>query len=660
MDLVIVESPGKIKKLREYLGGGFNVMASVGHIRDLEASPSSGLTGIDPPDFVAKYVPTARGKEVIAKLKEAVKNADNVYLATDLDREGEAIAWHLKDALKLKSYKRITFSEITKPAIEAAFKSARLINDDLVKAQEARRFIDRHVGYLVSPFLWNATGQNLSAGRVQSVAVLEVIERENAINSFVDFVMFGLKAKFDGWEASLMPVMREHTRQPLEVLAETTDALTVLECSTKRKSRNPPAPFITSTFQKAAYIQLGIKPDAAMKLAQSLYEKGLITYMRTDTPNLSASAFTECCGAAIALGFVAVREQRVWPAKDGAQEAHEAIRPTDFLMIDDKLPELSDDERSIYGLIWKAAFCSQLPAAEYSVKQILLSAGKRSDGQEYILRAVSRTLISSGWLAVQSDDPSEEKEKATSDDDVLLVDQELPDLVAGQQVAFNELAVYEIKAKPPGLHTRVSLISALERMGVGRPATYAAILTNIMDREYVQENSKNKLTGTDKGRLVVANLKGKFDFMAHEYTRAMETELDKVATGKADFKALVSKSYFDLKAAIDRAAVNAVGAHACPDCQMPLRLLAKFSVWVCSDKDNCKCRLPDVDGKPGQKIVAEVSEIPCPECGSKLIHRVKAAAGKAKGYDFWGCSNFPKCKASFDNDNGKPNFDKSK
>lgn len=650
MDLIIVESPGKITKIREYVGAGFQVMASYGHIRDLEVTPASGLTGIDPPDFIPKYVPTDRGKSVIAKLKAAVKDADTIYIATDLDREGEAIAWHLKDALRLKKYQRITFSEITKPAIEAAFKAARQIDDNLVKAQEARRFIDRHVGYLVSPFLRNTTGQNLSAGRVQSIAVMEVVEREAAIADFKNSVVYGLKAQFDGWSAALIPAMREAQRQPLEVLAETTAALTVLECETKQKERNPPPAFITSTLQKAGFVQLGLDPDITMKIAQSLYEKGLITYMRTDALNLSSTAFIELCGAGIALGHVAVLKQRMWPSKEGAQEAHEAIRPSDFLMTPEKITGLSDDEKNLYSLIWTTAFCSQLPAAKYDVKRVLLSAGKRGDGQDYVLSATARTLTSPGWLAVMPDDPSEEKEKDTKDDDPEVTNNALPDLAPGESLAFDSLAVYDIKAKPPGLHTRVSLITTLEKIGVGRPATYAAILKNIMERGYVEETKKKKLVGTVAGRLIVSSLKGKFEFMAHEYTRGMETLLDDVAAGKGDSKALVSKSYFDLKKTIS----DSVPSYPCPDCKKPLRLFAKFSVWVCSDKENCKCRVPDNNGVPGKKVVHEVAATPCPNCGSPLFHRVKATEGATKGYDFWGCSGFPKCKSSFQNEDGKP------
>lgn len=648
MNLVIVESPGKIKKITEYLGPGWRVEASVGHVRDLPRELPRGETGVEPPDFRPQYVPTERGKGVIAKLKKAAAEADMVYLATDPDREGEAIAWHLKDALGLKTPTRITFGEITKTAVKDALQNPRTIDMRLVAAQEARRTLDRHVGYLVSPVLRNQSGADVSAGRVQSVAVRLVVERKRAIDAFKVTTHYGVQAMFEGWSAEwkVKPLLAEGQEYWLDMnfalgVASVRD-FAVVDFKEQEARRAPPAPFITSTLQQAASNKLKFDPDVTMKLAQRLYEQGAISYMRTDNPNLSADALTAIYETAQLKGLPMADEARRWKAKDGAQEAHEAIRPTHF---DVEAAGENAQEQALYRLIWERAFASQLADARYDSRSVKLSA--THDGRGLLFEASGRTLRSKGWLAIQAGDDSEEDEC----DDAANVP--VPALTVGQTLKAADAKLLTKKTKAPKQYTLASLIKDLESRGIGRPATYAAILQNITARGYIKEVTGRKLDATDLGCLIVDGMVGTFQFMEYGFTRDLEADLDRIAEGATDYRAVVSGFYYSLKDELGNVRIQHAPTHPCPDCGKGMRRIAKGAngpFWGCSGFPECKTTLPDAGGKPGKKEEADAKHA-CPQCTKPLTRRTKK--GK-DGFDFWGCSGFPACKARFPNGRGKP------
>ena len=387
--LLILESPGKVKKVQEILGSGWKVAASVGHVRDLPVKEM----GVTAPDFKPKYIPTDRGKEVLSRLAALVNNAEAIYLATDPDREGEAIAWHLQDALKLKDAKRVTYSEITESAIKEALAAPRAIDMHLVAAQEGRRALDRLCGYMVSGPLSNAAGEKLSAGRVQSPAVRLVVEREREIKSFQSTTHYTVEATFesvdnitDGWKAAwqLKPWLGEEEYLLEKGIAEkvaTIRAFEVVDCKETENASAPPAPFSTSSLQQAASNALKFTPKQTMQLAQKLYEGGHITYMRTDSPNLSKEAVQALRAFCEEQGWPVVEKPRTWKSKEGAQEAHEAIRPT-HVEIEDAGE--TADEKALYRLIRLRSLASQLADAQYAVRVLQLKAD--IDGKAVFLR----------------------------------------------------------------------------------------------------------------------------------------------------------------------------------------------------------------------------------------------------------------------------------
>ena len=658
--LVIVESPGKVKKISTLLGAGYKVVASVGHVRDL---PRKEI-GIAPPNFQLAYEPTERGRDVLARLKKEVAQAESVILATDPDREGEAIAWHLADALNLKNPRRVTFSAITKAAIEAAIAAPRDIDMALVRAQEARRALDRIVGYRVSPELSNMAGQALSAGRVQSPAVRLVVDRERAIAAFKVTEHYGAELVFaneDGTKWKAAWDTKPHLQAGDEYLMDDElakrvaeiRAVTVASFEDSEKGRAPAAPFTTSTLQQVAGKKLKLKPKRTMELAQRLYEQGAITYHRTDAPNMDAAGQEDIANYAKSVGLALAEKPRKWKAKDGAQEGHEAIRPTHAADLE---AGETDEEKALYKLIWQRAVASQLADAIYAVRTVTLDGD--AQGLAVKFNASGRTVTSPGWMAVYSDDTEEDEEAAASNP--------IPALSDGDELTAESGRMLTKKTKPPARFTESTLVAEMERMGIGRPSTYAAILENISGRSYVTTDAKGYLIPSEIGASVRDALVGRFKFAELDYTRGLEEQLDMIAEAKADYLPVVSAAWAALDDELGQlSTANIPVAHPCPACGKALsRRKGQYGFfWSCTGWPECDTKLPDNKGKPGErKAPPPPSGIPCPKCGKDLARRQGVSKPKAKGqkgrpYDFYSCTGYPKCDATYQTgEDGKPNL----
>ena len=530
MKLFIVESPGKVKKVQSILGSGWNVVASIGHVRDL---PEKEF-GIFLPDFKPEYVATERGKGVLKRLAALVRTADAVYLATDPDREGEAIAWHLADALKLKKPLRVTFGSITANAIQEAIKSPRSLDMALVSAQEARRVLDRLCGYLASGPLSKAAGERLSAGRVQSPALRLVVELEWKIRDFVATTYYGAELLFDGWKATWLtkPWIKDGEYLTDKALADKAAALrslTVEECTESESRSAPPAPFTTSTLQQAASNALKFSPKYTMELAQALYVSGAITYMRTDSQNLSDEAVQEIRAYAKAKDLPLADKPRVWKSKDGAQEAHEAVRPTSIEVVE---AGETEDEKALYRLIRIRALASQLADALFAVRTLRLAAPLEGSKAEF--EAKGRVLTAPGWKTVLFSDDAGDDGEAEQENPV-------PVLEKGASVTALDGKALSKTTKPPARFTEASLVRELENRGIGRPATFAAIVDTILRREYVRVE-KRQLVPTPLGEKAAKLLIGAFSFVDFDFTKDMESALDSIASGKAVYRDTLGKA----------------------------------------------------------------------------------------------------------------------
>ncbi len=526
---MIVESPNKIRKIKGILGAGWEVAASVGHIRDL---PVSSL-GLAMPGYQPEYELSERGADVVKRLRgQAAKAKDGVYLATDPDREGEAIAWHVSEALKLRKPLRVSFDAITPEVVRRAVASPRALDMDLVRAQEARRVLDRLVGYQVSPVLGRQARQRgLSAGRVQSPAVRLVVDREREIASFVEVRHFGAELLFDGWRAQWEPVLPKGEKycldEALAARAASCRDCTVLASSNRITKQPPPPPFTTSTMLQAASVRLRWKPDVTAGVAQKLFEAGLITYHRTDSVNFSAEALKEVRAYAAGRGLPLPPAARRFKSKGGAQEAHEAIRPTHFAS--ERAGE-DASQQALYRLIWERAVASQLADAEWSVNTTRLSS---SLGKEtFTFKAEGRVLVVPGWKGLTGRDAADEEDEPEGDGRV-------PVLAVGAGVRARDGRVLQKKTEPPPRYTQATLIKKLEGMGIGRPSTYPAILKNVQTRGYLEDEGKY-LRPTSLGEVVVDALVGKFSFVEYAFTRELEEDLDRIAEGKAEYLPVVS------------------------------------------------------------------------------------------------------------------------
>lgn len=637
--LVIVESPAKAKTINKYLGANYIVKSSVGHIRDLPTSGSgvtgkseklTGLTaaekshlqlirrmGVDPEHGWAARYEILPGKEkVVAELKKLAANADTIYLATDLDREGEAIAWHLQQTIggDPARYRRVTFSEITKTAIEAAFAKPQTVNLDRVNAQQARRFLDRVVGYMVSPLLWAKIARGLSAGRVQSVAVRLVVERERAIRAFVPEEYWELFADLSHHKGDARFQITEYQGKPFKPTeaahAQTAvDALqhatyTIVERESKPGKTRPPAPFITSTLQQAASQRLGFGVKKTMMLAQRLYESGLITYMRTDSTFISGQAIAaarELVSADFGEAYLP-EKPNFYAAKDNAQEAHEAIRPSDVTKRGADLTGVERDAQRLYEMIWRQFLACQMTPAEYLTTTIKVEAAG------YLGRARGKVTTFPGYQMVLP--PGGKAE------DVL----ELPDVTIGDVMALQTLDPQQKFTSPPARFNEASLVKELEKQGIGRPSTYAAIISTIIDRGYVSAEGR-RLFATKMGEIVTDRLSENFsDLMSYDFTAGMEDSLDDVAQGRADWLSLLDAFYTHFKDQLDAAAAPdgmrpnspTETSIACPTCARPMMIrTATTGVFLgCSGyqlppKERCKTTINLV---PGDEAIAEAED----------------------------------------------------
>lgn len=648
--LVIVESPAKAKTINKYLGKDFVVKSSVGHVRDLPVSGSGkpvdpaerakaaaatrklsaeakalqketktraalvARMGVDPEkDWKAHYEILPGKEKVIDELKKLAKEADTVYLATDLDREGEAIAWHLREVIGGKDdrFKRVVFNEITKNAITEAFKKPGVLNLDRVNAQQARRFLDRVVGYMVSPLLWEKIARGLSAGRVQSVAVRLVVEREREIRAFVPEEFWEihadtLTAKKDALrlevakqkDGAFRPKNKQEADAALKALEKA--AYVVAKREDKPTRTRPNAPFITSTLQQAASTRLGFSVKKTMTLAQRLYEAGHITYMRTDSTNLSADAVNAVRDfIADQYGKKYLPEKpNVYSSKEGAQEAHEAIRPSDVNARPGEIAGLERDAERLYELIWRQFVACQMPDAEY------LSTGLSVSAADFELRTRGRILKFDGFTKVMT--PAQ-KDK----EDVVL-----PDVKVGETLQLKKLDPSQHFTKPTARYTEASLVRELEKRGIGRPSTYAAIISTIQERGYVKLENR-RLYAEKMGDIVTDRLKENFDdLMDYDFTAELEQELDKVAEGDLDWKKVLNDFYKGFRKRLEKAGEDdgmrrnqpVTTDIPCQLCSRPMQIrTASTGVFLgCSGyalppKERCK---GTVNLVPGGEIVA--------------------------------------------------------
>ncbi|MBQ2601960.1 MAG: type I DNA topoisomerase [Oscillospiraceae bacterium] len=645
--LVIVESPAKAKTIGKYLGPDYKVVASMGHLRDL---PKSTM-GVDiEGGFIPQYIPVKGREETINELKKAAKASEKVFLATDPDREGEAISWHLKELLGIKDEDvyRVTFNEITKKVVQSSINNPRAIDEDLVDAQQARRILDRIVGYKLSPLLWKKVRRGLSAGRVQSVATRMVVDREDEIRNFVpkeywhldaylnngrsaDFIAryygFGGKKRELGSANEVNAVKSEVTGSPFIVKA----------VKRQDKSRTPAPPFITSTLQQEGSRKLGMTPKRTMSIAQQLYEGvdvegegtvGLITYMRTDSLRLSDEATSE----ARRLILSRYGEEyypgspRRFKSKGSAQDAHEAIRPSNPSLTPEAVrSSLTSDQYRLYRLIWNRFIASQMSAAVYdSVTADIESAG-------HVFRATSSTIKFSGFTAVYEegrDDDADERETP------------IPDIKEGETLNLKKLTEEQKFTQPPARYTEATLVKAMEESGVGRPSTYAPTVSTILDREYVVKEGKS-LRPTPLGEVVTKLMKDRFtDIVDVGFTAKMEGELDNVEKGEKPWKEVLSDFYGPFDTELTNAEKALEGEY--------IKIPAEETDEVC---DVCGRKMVIKSGRFGRFLACPgypectftkpiVIEMPgkCPKCGSRILKRTSR-----NGYTFYACERGQDC-----------------
>ena len=645
--LVIVESPAKVKTIKKFLGSNYEVMASNGHVRDM---PKSQLGFDVENDYEPKYI-TIRGKgDILAKLRKAAKKADKVYLATDPDREGEAISWHLSKALNLdeKRIYRITFNEITKSAVKESIKHARGINQDLVDAQQARRMLDRMVGYRISPILWAKVKRGLSAGRVQSVALRLVADREEEINAFVPEEYWTLEADFDvkGEKKPLSAKFYGTTEEKLEIHSkEEMDEIlravkeaefSVTEVKDREHLKKAPLPFTTSTLQQEASKVLNFSTSKTMRLAQQLYEgidiegqgtTGIITYLRTDSTRVSAEA-----AEAASVYIKETYGENYLPQEKGKikkepdkkiQDAHEAIRPTDIRRVPASLKDsLSRDQFRLYQLIWKRFTASRMADARYQTTSVKI------DGNGYRFTVAASTVAFDGFMSVYVQDEEEKSRnaslvKAIGKDSVL---------------TLKELEDRQHFTQPPAHYTEAALVKTLEELGIGRPSTYAPTISTIIARRYVAKEGRN-LYLTEIGEVVNHMMKQAFPSIVEtDFTVNVESLLDMVEDGKVGWKTVVSNFYPDLNEAVCRAEeelqkvqiADEVSDVICEQCgkNMVIKYGPHGKFLACPGFPDCR----------NTKPYLEKIGVPCPKCGKEIVLR-----RSAKGRKFYSCEGYPEC-----------------
>lgn len=660
--LVIVESPAKARTVGNFLGSEYTVMASKGHIRDLLVSQLS----VDVQnDFEPKYRVPNEKRETVAELKRAAANADVVYLATDPDREGEAIAWHLMAAADIPPSRtqRVVFHEITRSAVADAFAHPRQIDQGLVDAQQARRILDRLVGYNITELLWEKVRNRLSAGRVQSIALRMVVDREREIESFVREEYWTidadlLKQKDSPQNLFRARLIRIHEAEPaLKSEADVQPHVAALQASqyvvsdykTGTRLRRPSAPFTTSTLQQEASRRLGFSATRTMKTAQDLYEGvelangeviGLITYMRTDSPSVSVDAQQEV-RAYILQRFgqeFAPPEPPVYKAKaKGAQEAHEAIRPTSVLRHPDDVKKyLTTDQFRLYKLIWERFVASQMSPAVYDTVRVEIAAGPTNSQPPYLLRSAGSRVKFPGFLALYEDSRDED---AAADEDE---NRYLPPMKVGEVLQLVEVIPQQHFTEPPPRYTEASLVRALEEYGIGRPSTYAPTVGVIQDRDYVIKQDK-RLVPTEIGKIVSDLLVQFFpEEMDYQFTARMEENLDKIAEGHIDWKPVMRQFYGPFEQRLIRARSKMprmkqeeLIGRKCPTCttgDLVIKYGRRGKFIGCTNYPECKHTEPYL----------EFTGIACPQCGAE--HGGQLIERKTKrGRTFYGCSRYPQC-----------------
>ena len=649
--LIIVESPAKTKTLKNFLGGEYDIEASMGHVRDL---PQKEL-GVDIADeFKPKYVTIPERKTILSHLKSAAGKTDVVYLATDPDREGEAIAWHLEQALKLKDARRITFNEITKNAVTEALQNARKVDEKLVDAQQARRVLDRLVGYKLSPLLWTKVKKGLSAGRVQSVAVRLICDREREIEAFIPEEYWSITAnltKLDEEKVFTAKLIeKDHKKISLVCEDDSKTVLTELEgaeykvvdVKKREQKKNPAAPFITSTLQQEASRKLGFSNKKTMSVAQGLYEGveigtegsvGLITYMRTDSTRIAGEAIGQ------ARDFIEAEygkeylppAPRQYKTKKSAQDAHEAIRPTYVIHKPKDIAKyLTKDQLRLYELIWKRFLACQMASAVMNVVTVDISAAS------YTFRATGSTVKFDGFTRLYTEGKDKAKEDEEDEDD----EQALPNLIANELLRLMSLLPKQHFTEPPPRYTEATLVKALEERGIGRPSTYAAIISTIQDRKYVVLELK-RFQPTELGCTVTDLLVKHFPtVMDIEFTAGVESRLDDIEEGDLNWVKLMAEFWEPFQKSLDDAKVNMEKVKAapkesgemCPNCGKPLLIReSRYGEFLgCSGYPECKT----IVSKP--KTVGV--KCPLPGCEGEIIEK-KSKRGKV----FYGCDKYPAC-----------------
>lgn len=665
--LMIVESPKKAKEIGNFLGPDFNVMASFGHIRNMPRTgeePGELTVGVGQ-DFSVRYEVGERERAQVSRLKEAAAKASRVVLATDPDREGEAIAWHLQEVLKLRRPDRVTYQEISEKAVRAALAQPRVIDLDLVQAQEARRVLDRLVGYTVSPLLSKQAGQKLSAGRVQTPALRLVVEREREIRAFTQRLHYGAVLAFEGgWKCTW--ITKPHLPEGEEYWTDAEAAsqvagilsLSVVSFADGQTSEAPPAAFTTSTLQQEAGKRLDMSVNDVMQAAQGLFDSGLITYHRTDSPNFLDEGYAQICAYAQQAGLPLAAERRRWKAKAGAQEGHEAIRPVD---LSKETGGANESEQRLYELIRLRALASQLEDAAYATRKVELKATGAAaiNGVVPTFEAKGRVLLQPGWRIAYSGDAKDEDEGETAAEQEL--SNPIPVLVEGAEITASGGSRVDKKTRPASRYTEAELVKQLEARGIGRPATYGAIISTILGRGYVvNAGPKGKhLEPTATAETLVDALVGKCRFADYDFTASVEDQLDDVAAGKSAYGTVVAEAWKQLEGELSGLKIaQAPPEHACPDCDKGLRRIkgANGFFWGCTGYPECKTSLPDSRGKPGKRPEASKEHFCSADgCGKPLRHQVKKKSKASDGYDFWGCTGFPSCKSTYrTGEDGKP------
>ena len=640
--LIIVESPAKANTIKKFIGGNVKVMASMGHIRDL---PKSKMAVDIENDFEPEYI-NIRGKgDLIKSLKKEAKSAKQVYLASDPDREGEAIAWHLSHILEIpeNSNCRVTFNEITKETVKESIKKPRTINMDLVDAQQARRVLDRIVGYKISPVLWKKVKRGLSAGRVQSVAVKLIVDREEEIEKFIPEEYWNIYANLlepnsdKNFQATLYgkdnKKIEIHTKEEVDEILKNIEKGKYIVSDVKKgeKKRTPASPFTTSTMQQEASRKLSFTLKKTMSVAQGLYEGvhvgekgtvGLITYMRTDSTRISDEARAKAKEVITQKYGENYYENRYYKTKQNAQDAHEAIRPTYIDLEPEKIKDfLTTDQYKLYRLIYNRFIASQMSNAIYD------TVTANIDVNNYNFKASGQTLKFKGFMTLYVETLEDEKEEE---------DNSIPDLLIGQEVKKEKLEAKQSFTQPPARYTEASLVKALEEKGIGRPSTYSPTITTILERRYIQKEQK-QLIPTDLGKIVNKLLVENFpDVINVEFTAKIEEEFDEVAEGKKPWKQVIREFYGPFKITLDRVEkelehvelVEEVSDVPCEKCgRMMVIKYGRYGKFLaCPGYPECK------NAKP----IIETIDVPCPVCGGKV--QVKKSK---RGRKFYVCENNP-------------------